>query len=47
MVDEQPDPPPGVFQVEEHGRLDTLPPERPPEPLDLPESLGTTRRATI
>ena len=39
VVDEQPDPPPRIFQVEEHGALHALPPQRSPEPLDLPQRL--------
>ena len=43
MVDEVADPPPGVFQVEEHRGFQAFPPQRAPETLDLAERLRMPR----
>ena len=41
VVNEEPDPLPGVGQVEKDARLDALPPQRAPETLDLTQGLRT------
>src|SRR5438132_10422536 len=43
-INEPANPPLGVPQIEEHGRLDTLAPERSPEAFDLAQRLRPSRR---
>src|SRR5207247_3914493 len=43
MIDEQPEPLPGLAQIKKHRRLDALPPQRSPEALDLAQRLRPPR----